>query len=727
MLLTVNEFCYRVRQAMPELVRQLQGETGRSTPEETLSWSRSLPQVALILDNPGLHDLHVHLRDTSAISLEYRLPASNGWCDLVLLGRGTERPAAVIFELKNWDIAATKPGQRESIILHQNREILHPSEQVRGYVEYIETFHSAVQIRNARIAGCAIMTNSTNASALVVAPHDRLHINYPVFTMGAVDIKTRLPEFLRGFIRESDEPWANEFQQGEYKQDRSFIRMVASAMTDPACREFVLIDGQRRGYELCHAEIDRLIREAPDEKLTIIIEGPPGSGKSVLAAKLWASLAQDDRIEGNHLIVTTSSCQRSNWESIVCRTSGRRNAKGIVKRTADFGPGFGTQWVNEQRKAGKSIEIIDWEKNLKIASRLGRKAPLPDNSVALSIIDEAHALIDPTAPGLNGVSPSGWTMHAGPQAYHITRASKVSIFLLDPAQSYRDNESTTVDRIIELGKKTGVTRFKRIVLDDAQFRCGGSKEYVDWLDSLLANRIASSESSPKRWRKYQGCEGSFEFELVDDPCAIDECLRQQIATGRTARILASYAKKWVSKKANQPHRLAPQNRDFVFDYQRGSVQRQWARIWNYVPEGTDYSMFIQAPKTSRIHDDPLCEVGCPYVVRGFDFDYIGALWLPDLVWRKDRWVAQLEHAHESAWKLTLSKVKKARKSGSAVAIATAEANLLESVLRGYRILLTRAIRGAYVWCQDLETRDKLRTELAMRPLSQQPLIDGAQS
>jgi len=130
-----------------------------------------------------------------------------------------------------------------------------------------------------------------------------------------------------------------------------------------------------------------------------------------------------------------------------------------------------------------------------------------------------------------------------------------------------------------------------------------------------------------------------------------------------------------------------------------------------VPEGKDYSVFIQAPVASRIHADPLSEVGCPYVVRGFDFDYVGMLWLPDLVWRKDRWVAQLEHAHESAWKLTLSKVKKARKSKDASSIAQTEANLLESVTRGYRILLTRAIRGAYVWCQDDETREKLKSVL----------------
>jgi DUF2075 family protein len=55
-----------------------------------------------------------------------------------------------------------------------------------------------------------------------------------------------------------------------------------------------------------------------------------------------------------------------------------------------------------------------------------------------------------------------------------------------------------------------------------------------------------------------------------------------------------------------------------------------------------------------MHTDPLCEVGCPCAVRGFDFDYLGLLWLGDLLWgdgrqsrmgwrRQHGWNAQLEN------------------------------------------------------------------------------------
>ena len=52
---------------------------------------------------------------------------------------------------------------------------------------------------------------------------------------------------------------------------------------------------------------------------------------------------------------------------------------------------------------------------------------------------------------------------------------------------------------------------------------------------------------------------------------------------------------------------------------------------------TNYTWFVAGHPAGRIASDPLCEVGCPYAVRGFDYDYVGILWLDDLVWRENRW------------------------------------------------------------------------------------------
>ncbi len=719
MLYTVDEFRARVRQDMPGLVQDLQEQTSRHGASERDAWTASLPIVAAALSHPSLESLHLALRERKSLSLEYRLPGAGSWCDVVLLGRGTTRPGAVILELKDWDVSGISPGPRAGLINHRGEWRLHPSEQVRGYVEYCRYFHSAVIREQGDVAGCTLLTSARSTGSLEEAPHDQLVATYPVFHAGEEDLRDRVASYVTQRLTSGDEDWAEAFEHGRYEQDRSFVKTIAMAMARDDQGHLVLLDGQRKGFEHCLAEIDSLIADAPDEKMAIIIEGPPGSGKSVLAAKLWAALSKDDRLPGDKVIVATSTVQRSNWNALVVKMSGERASRGIVKKTADFNPGIGTSWVKKQRALGERVEIEDWRQNMLLALRKGIVPRLHNNSIGLSVVDEAHALIDPTAPGKNGIPPSGWTHHAGPQAYHVMRASRISIFLLDPEQSYRDNETTSPETIRTLAKTVGVTRTTTISLEDSQFRCGGSTEYVQWVDRMLEGLPTPPGALPDKWRDTNAAR-RFRFEIVRDPAALDERLREHLAEGRTARLAASYARPWKTQKVGaRPHQLPVDQQDFEIRYVRGGERRTWSRIWNYLPGG-DYECFIQAPNGSAIRGDSLCEVGCPYVMRGFDFDYIGLLWLSDYVWRNDRWVAQLDHIHESALKLTKSRAKAAlqpkRPRGKPAPKPRPDDpwvhSLLAQLRRGYRILLTRAIRGVYVWCEDDETREYLASRLA---------------
>ncbi len=104
--------------------------------------------------------------------------------------------------------------------------------------------------------------------------------------------------------------------------------------------------------------------------------------------------------------------------------------------------------------------------------------------------------------------------------------------------------------------------------------------------------------------------------------------------------------------------------------------------------------------------DPLCEVGCPYVVRGFDYAYLGVLWLKDLVWRSDRWLFDLKHIHETGLRLTCSDAKKEKGH-----FGPASKELLGRLQQVYRILLSRALRGVHLWFEDEETREHVQSLL----------------
>jgi len=703
MLLDTRTFCDRVMDDLNGLIDDLQDLTGFGSDSQIRAWNRSLPKISRVLSHSNLSDFHVSIGQPGSMSVEYRLPTSSSWCDVVLLGNGPAGPTAEMIEIKDWDTDKDRPGPSENLIEHFGKLYLHPCDQVRAYTEYCRSFHSGVQEYGATVNGSVFFTSATNASAYRAPPHDAIAAEYPLFTASDSDLTDAFPRYLSQRLTSPSPEFAEAFENGIYKQDRDFIRFVADAVLGTDDTHFVLLDEQRRGFEYCLYKVREILKSNVSQKTVILVEGPPGSGKSVLAALLWAELAKE--VLGNVVFTTTSACQKTVWEDLYKNAASHPGAGGIVVPANKFNPGLTPKWVKKQRDQGHVIDVETWRDNLVRFSESGLSLRVHEDQFEVAIVDEAHALIDPTAPRARGVPPSGWSMHAGPQAWHIIRSSKVSIFFLDSDQSYRDNETTSPEAITEFAKDHGavVNDSHRISLANHQFRCGGSAEYLDWLESVLGMR-KTLDPPTCNWRK-----GPFRFEIHDTPQAVEIALREQMDSGATARLAAAYGRKWKTKKVADPHSLPPSEMDFHIPCVGPEGTQFWSKIWNYAPK-QDYTMFIQAPLGCHMHSDPLSEVGCPYVVRGFDYEYLGVLWLCDLVWRDGKWIVDLEHVFESAWPRSIKAARDqltGKESGN-----DAVDRLVERVKRGYRIILSRAIRGVHIWFEDDETRDHVQQFLS---------------
>jgi hypothetical protein len=698
MLLTVGELQESVRRDLPRLVSRLQDLTGRGGMEEAEAWQSSLPRLADALTGKSLAPLHLYFGGAGTLALEYQLPAASSWADVVLLGRRAETPAAVVLELKYWMTRDDLPGPHEGLMDRAGQVVLHPSDQVRGYVEYCRRFHSAVQEHASEVSGCVLFTRDASARSYALPPNDRLVESYPCFAASPEADREMFPAYLAAHIDAPDSEFAHAFVNGRYKQDRGFVRQIGAQIEDPGSSPFVLLDHQRRAFAMVRQRLESgALRKSATRKQVILVEGPPGSGKSVLAARIWSGLVTDDALPaGSVVLTTTSTSQTSNWSKLF-QIAGRDSAaSGVIKRAASYVPVTTTELGRLRKKHGEefALEASAWRENVEQLREMGVDFHdgARDGQHLVSVVDEAHALINPEHTA--GRGQFGFAPTFGPLAWHIIRASTVTVFLLDEQQGFRDRENTTVEDIKRWARELGADVAEPISLAGTQFRCSGSAEYVEWVERLLggvaATRLAHLAST---WRS------KFDLRVLETPAELEQAVRTSAGENRTARLLASYARKWTTKGATDPHKIRDAEKDFHLPFIEAGRKRHWSRVWNYIPQsGSDYTWFIQAPHGSPMHEDQLCEVGCPYAVRGFDFDYIGVLWLQDLVIRNGRWVVNLEHVHDTGLQHSLGKARKEGRGGSA------RERLRTSLAQAYRVLLTRGMLGCYLWFDDAETR-----------------------
>jgi uncharacterized protein len=703
MLLTVSEFRKAVGSDRPALLAKLQAATGRGGDEEREAWEASLPALAGALAAPPLGELHVFFAGRGYVALEYQLPAASSWCDVVLLGRSAAAPSAVIIELKHWITRGDQPGPAEGLMERGGVLVLHPADQVRGYTEYCRRFHSTVQDRHADVRGCVLFTRDYFIQNYGEPPNEALVRDYPCFTLAPQVIREAWPAYLARSLDTADEQFAREFVAGHYRQDRGFVRQIGAQIRDCANSPFELLDHQRRAFALVRARLEtEVLSHGAPRKQVIVIEGPPGSGKSVLAARIWSALVTDERLpEGAAVLTTTSTAQTSNWSRLFQIASGARAASGVVKRAASYVPVTTHTLGSLRRKhgAGFASDPAAWRDNVQLLRSWGIpfQEGACDEQYLVSVVDEAHALINPEHP--EGRGQFGFAPTLGPLAWHIIRCSTVSIFLLDAEQGFRDRENTTLADIRRWAGELGAEVAEPISLEGAQFRCAGSTQYVEWVEGLLRGQSATELAAlAQKWR------GVFDLKMADSPAALEQRLRAGADDGRTVRLLASYAREWKTKGAARPHALPAAQQDFHEPYIDGSGSRRyWSKVWNFIPKnGSDYTWFIQAPLGSPMHTDQLCEVGCPYAVRGFDFDCIGVLWLSDLVWRDGKWQPDPTHVHDTGLDRSARAAKAERSPGPA------RGALRAALAQAYRILLTRSLSACHLWIEDAETRDHVR-------------------
>jgi uncharacterized protein len=421
----------------------------------------------------------------AGVAIEYRIPQTAKRVDFILTGLDAAgRRAAVIVELKQWSEAraTTKDGIVETFVGGSRREVEHPSYQAWSYAWYLRDYNEAADENRILLRPCAYLHNLIDASALNGRFYEAYTVEAPLFARSDAQ---RLQEFLRRHIQKGDRKEVlYEIERGRIRPSKNLADHLASLLQGK--REFILLDEQKVVYETA---LEKAARAAESgRKQVLIVEGGPGTGKSVVAIHLLVELTQRSRVAQ---YVTRNAAPREVYERKLSGTLKKTRIRNLFKSSGAY---------------------VDAE---------------PD-SLDVLIVDEAHRLNQKS--GLYG-------NRGEHQIAEIVRAAKCCVFFVDDNQRVTFKDVGEKAAIREIAQAHGAEVVECELA--SQFRCNGSDGYLTWLDQVLGIRETANSD-------LDGID--YDFRVFASPADLHHQIIDLNRLNGASRVVAGYCWDWRGKR-----------------------------------------------------------------------------------------------------------------------------------------------------------------------------------
>jgi DUF2075 family protein len=255
-------------------------------------------------------------------------------------------------------------------------------------------------------------------------------------------------------------------------------------------KEFLMIDDQKVVFEevITRAKVT----QTTGQKQVVVVQGGPGTGKSVLAINLLVDFTRQDLVAQ---YVTRNSAPRSIYATQLKSDFRKTRIDNLFKGSGSY-----------------------------YSSKF--------NEFDVLIVDEAHRLNE----------KSGMFQNLGEnQIKEIIHASAMSVFFIDERQKVTTKDIGSIEQIKKFSEKLNANM--TIMELSSQFRCNGSDGYMAWLDDVLQIRDTANSNDI-------GLD--YDVRVFSDPHEMKSMIEQKNKLKNKSRIVAGYCWNWIKEHKNNP-------------------------------------------------------------------------------------------------------------------------------------------------------------------------------
>lgn len=670
---------------------------------EKKSWENNAAKIRSLLSLS-------HLPDDIEIAFEYKCPLS-GRIDCMLFGYGKDNKKHIVhIELKQWSndtvtqIYNTGVFEVSAFVGGSYRLLAHPSQQALNYQHNILNYVSVTNDSDSELNGYAYCYNYKFGGR----PNDLYAEQYiPVMKkcpLNGGDQVLTFAETLDTLLSGGKgKEVFREFISCSIKPTKNLINAAANIFEGQD--DFVLLDDQLTSSNIIFGMIEKTIVD-PSKKMALIVKGGPGTGKTVIALKVIAKLAKNYP-KLNALFTTRSKALRNTLRAKLknITTESCSSADGMIRDIYDFKPANFSEGevdvllIDEAHRIHRSANFMT-DRGMEQTYLTQVISLLYCAKVCVFFIDD-HQGINKEEIGRSSTIEDA-ARHYAERISSETKEFELALHKID--EKAKKTETAITNLIKQQGSMSSIEYNKKMnqlkerlakhqkelkksyQLDDvkstikdievrtielfSQFRCNGSDNYLDWLDTVLYSDRNTAFSAGINFQK------EYYVEVCDSPWDLEKKIRvlnmPNQAPKQIARIAAGYCWNWSDK-------LQP-NGDLYKDVVIGDWKMPWET--NNVQARPPYNQHY-APSADLWASHPMGinQVGCIFSAQGFEVDYIGVIMGPDIRYDKksDRIVAEKGHTHS---------------------VNDSDKDFDEHIKNIYRVLLSRGRKGCLIYCMD---------------------------